>query len=125
MANANRKAWVPDEKQLQQITQLAAQGLTVKQVAASIGIGATTFFERQKVMPELKEAIEAGRAKGIATITNALFQKAKNGDNTAMIFYLKNRDRDSWGERPPAADDDAQPLQITINTVDASVSSKP
>lgn len=124
MANANRKAWKPDAKQLQQITQLAAQGLTVKQVAHSIGIGPTTFFERQKKMPELKEAIEAGRSKGLATITNALFQKAKKGDNVAMIFYLKNRDRDSWGERPPAADDDAQPLQITINTVDASVSSK-
>ena len=24
-------------------------------------------------------------------ITNALFEKAKEGDNTAMIFYLKNR----------------------------------
>jgi hypothetical protein len=37
------------------------------------------------------EAIKRGKAKGIVTITNALYEKAKEGDNTAMIFYLKNR----------------------------------
>jgi len=61
-----------------------------------MGISATTFFAYQNEMPELKEAMYNGRAKGIATITNALFQKAKEGDNTAMIFYLKNRDPDNW-----------------------------
>ena len=96
MANANRVAWVPDEKQLKQITKLSATGLTVKQVAYTLGVGASTFFRRQQVMPEVKEAMDAGRAMGIAKVTNALFDKAMEGDNVAMIFYLKNRDPDNW-----------------------------
>ena len=40
---------------------------------------------------EFSEAIKRGKDRGIATVTSALFTKARAGDNTAMIFYLKNR----------------------------------
>ena len=89
-------AWVPDEKQLKQITKMAATGLSVKQVAYNLGIGPSTFYTRQQVMPEVKEAMDEGRAMGIKAVSNALFDKAMEGDNTAMIFYLKNRDPDNW-----------------------------
>jgi|TARA_R110000744_G_C19265801_1_gene551869 hypothetical protein len=70
---------------------LAAQGLTADQIASVLGMGESTLYEKQKQYPEFSEAIKKGRSKGIATITNTLFNKAKSGDNTAMIFYLKNR----------------------------------
>jgi transcriptional regulator with XRE-family HTH domain len=70
---------------------LAAQGLTMQQLADALGIGMSTIYDKQEDYPELLESIKTGRAKGIAIITNALFEKAKNGDNVAMIFYLKNR----------------------------------
>ena len=70
---------------------LAAQGLTADQIASVLGMGESTLYEKQKQYPEISEAIKKGRSKGIATITNTLFNKAKSGDNTAMIFYLKNR----------------------------------
>jgi len=70
---------------------LAAQGLTSDQIASVLGMGESTLYEKQKQYPEFSEAIKKGRSKGIATITNTLFNKAKSGDNTAMIFYLKNR----------------------------------
>ena len=70
---------------------LASQGLTMSQIADVLGIGESTLYEKQNEYPEFMESIKKGKAKGVAVITNALFEKAKEGDNTAMIFYLKNR----------------------------------
>lgn len=84
---------------IKQAEALAAQGLTMEQIASVLGMGCSTLYEKQNNIPELSEAIKRGRHKGVASITNALFNKAKNGDNTAMIFYLKNRDPENWRDR--------------------------
>lgn len=76
--------------------ELAAHGLTLEQIALNLGICYDTLNERRKEFPDFAEAIKRGKAKGIATISNKLFEKAKEGDNTAMIFYLKNRDPNNW-----------------------------
>ena len=83
----------------QKVESLAAQGLTKKQIAYSLGIGESTLYEKQKTNPEFLEAIKKGQAKGIGTITNALFQSGKGGNVTAQIFYLKNRQPDKWSDR--------------------------
>jgi hypothetical protein len=50
------------------------------------------FYERQAENAEFAEALKRGRGTGIANVTNALYEKATvDKDNTAMIFYLKNR----------------------------------
>ena len=69
----------------------AAQGLTQEQIAMALGIGLSTLYEKQNEFTEFAEAIKRGKGKGIQTITNRLYEKALEGDNTAMIFYLKNR----------------------------------
>ena len=81
------------------IEALAAQGLTMEQIAYSLGMGESTLYEWKKNKPEVSEAIKRGRAKGVATVTNALFQSAKGGNTTAQIFYLKNRDPSEWKDR--------------------------
>ena len=78
---------------------LAARGLTIEQIASVLVMGTRTLYEKQANYPQLSQAIKDGRSKGVAKITNALFEKASNGDNTAMIFYLKNRDPDNWRDR--------------------------
>lgn len=70
---------------------LAAQGLTLEQIASVLGIHVATLYDKKNKFAELDEAIKRGRDKGIATIANALFNKAKSGDNVAMLFYLKCR----------------------------------
>jgi len=80
------------------VEKLAAQGLAEYQIAAVLGIHQDTLINKKKEYPEFSEAIKNGKAKGIAKITNKLFDKASDGDNTAMIFYLKNRDPDNWEE---------------------------
>ena len=76
----------------EQVENLAAQGLTVDQIALVLGVSHWTIYERQNEFPEFSDAIKRGRGKGIANVTNALYQKATvDKDNTAIIFYLKNR----------------------------------
>ena len=77
----------------------AADGLAKQQIAQCLGIGLSTLMEKQKEFPEFLEALKKGKAKGLATVTNALFQSARNGNVTAMIFFLKNRDAERWSDR--------------------------
>jgi len=81
-----------NDKVCRQAEEYAAQGLTAEQIALALGIGESTLYEKQADFPEFAEAIKRGRGHGIVSVTNALYQKAVvDKDNTAMIFYLKNR----------------------------------
>jgi len=75
----------------EKVENLSAQGLTVDQIALVLGVSHWTIYERQNEFPEFSDALKRGRGKGVANVTNALYTKAVDGDNTAMIFYLKNR----------------------------------
>ena len=76
----------------EQVENLAAQGLTVDQIALVLGVHKATLFDKQNEYSDFSDAIKRGRGKGIANVTNALYEKATvDKDNTAMIFYLKNR----------------------------------
>ena len=94
-----RKAFKPTEEQLAQLESLAAQGLTIEQMMRVVGIGVSTYYDHKDKIPAISEAIERGRAKGVATITNALFNKARAGDVQAIRYWLNNRDSEQWADR--------------------------
>ncbi|MDB4437387.1 hypothetical protein N9163_00900 [bacterium] len=94
-----RPKWIPDEAICEQAGEMASRGLTISQIADCLGVSDATVYDRQNEYPEFLEAIKRGRSSGIHKITNQLFDKAMSGDNTAIIFYLKNRDRESWGDK--------------------------
>ena len=98
---------------VEQVERLAAQGLTNEQIYLSLGIGESTFYDRKKNEPEIEEAIKRGKAKGIAKITNALFENASKGNLGAQCFFLKNQA--GWTDRPEYRDEPIKP--ITINVV--------
>ncbi len=89
----------PVEIDCKKVELLAGQGLTVKQIADCLDIGRSTLYNHMGGKAELKDAIKRGRAKGIDTVTNSLFESAKSGNVTAQIFYLKNRQPDKWRDR--------------------------
>jgi len=96
MAKTKRKVGRPKfeitEAIMKKAEDYAAKGLTAEQIAMVLGISETTFYERQAENAEFAEALKRGRGTGIANVTNALYEKATvDKDNTAMIFYLKNR----------------------------------
>jgi len=106
---------ISDDSFFYKVESLAAQGLTKEQVARALGMHYDTYNEYQKRDRRLADAYLDGKAKGIATVTNALFQKAKAGDNTAMIFFLKNRDPENWEDvqKRHIAGPEGGALQIT------------
>ena len=80
------------EEVLQRTERAMAQGLTKEQCAAALGISRSKFFEIQEQNVDFLDAIKRGEALGIEEVTNALFENATlERDNTAIIFYLKNR----------------------------------
>ena len=78
---------------------LAAQGLTMDQIALTLNMGRATLYEKVNKYTDFSDAIMEGRSKGIATITNALFKNAKDGDTQAQKYYLNNRDNSNWKDR--------------------------
>ncbi len=79
--------------------KLAAGGRTEKQIAISLGFCNDTLIEKKKKYPEFSEAIKKGKAKAISVVENMLFEEASDGNTTAMIFFLKNRNHEYWKDR--------------------------
>ena len=76
--------------QKREVETLAAL-LNQDQIAVYFGIGRTTFHEIRRRDPEVAERYKRGKAKAIAHVANGLLQKARNGDTTSAIFYLKTQ----------------------------------
>lgn len=83
------KAIEVTEEVIKQAEMLASQGLNQRQIAAYFGVNKDTITARRKESQTFSDAIKRGRAKGVASIANALFQTARQGNTTAQIFYLK------------------------------------
>jgi len=116
MAKIGRKPWEPTAEDLSKMEALAARGLTEEQIARSLGIHPDTLRRKKKVYAEVVEAIQTGKAKGIADIANELYQSAKEGNTTAQIFFLKCRADWVEASRLEISGLDGKPIQLTAMT---------
>ena len=91
-----RPAWIPTDSVWQEAREMASNGLTMAQIADSLGISETTLYAKQGDYKEFMDAIKKGRAEGLNQVSNALFEKATQGNVTATIYYMKVRDRENW-----------------------------
>jgi len=110
-----RPKWIPDADICARASEMASRGLTVAQIADCLGVSESTMYNKQEEYLEFMDSIKRGRSKGMEEITNALFEKAKAGDNTSMIFYLKTRDRENWGEQYIEPVKEIPPINITVH----------
>ncbi len=94
----NRFEWITPEKLLL-IAGWRRNGLTIEEIAKNIGIGLSTFYEWMDKSPEIVDNLKIGKEEADTMVENALFKNAINGDNTAIIFYLKNRVSNRWRDR--------------------------
>ena len=76
--------------QKREVETLAAV-LNSDQIADYFGISRRTFFAIVARDPEIAALYKKGKAKAIGSIAQSLITKARNGDTTAMIFYLKTQ----------------------------------
>lgn len=111
----------------------ARDGLNDEQIAHNVGIRAGTLYEWKNRFPEIAEAIKKGKRPVDVQVENALYRSAlgfkqtvkkpiklrrKDGSEyieygeeeiyiapniTAQIFWLKNRKRDKWCDKPEPA----------------------
>ena len=78
------------EAQKAEIETLAAL-LSVQQIADYLGIARSTFFALLERDADIARRYRRGKAKAIAHVANGLLQRARAGDNTAALFYLKTQ----------------------------------
>ncbi len=112
-----RPAWIPTETECHEARKMASNGLTAAQIADCLGISESTLYAKQGEYKEFMDAIKRGRAEGLNTVSNALFEKATQGNVTAMIYYLKVRDRENWGENQPEPLREKPPMQIVLSHI--------
>lgn len=99
-----------NEHQTAQVFALAGC-LTKAQMADFFGISETTLREVEKRQPEVYEAYKKGRANAMFEVADNLINKAKDGDTTAQIFFLKTQA--GWRE-DKAEERDIPPININV-----------
>lgn len=108
-----------------QVELLASRGLTLEQIANSIGISPQTLHTRKNNDVELLEAINRGRAAGIKMVTNALFETAMAGNVAAQIFFLKNRAPEEWRDKVEVSVEETVPKPLVIEVPCIDVTPEP
>ena len=99
MARGKFEYWLTEDG-LTLLEGWARDGLTDEQIAHNVGITATTLYEWKKRFPEISEALKKGKEVVDFQVENALLQSALEGNITAQIFWLKNRQKVKWKDKP-------------------------
>ena len=80
-------------------------GLTDEQIAEKIGISPRTLERWKNNHSQICQVLKVGKEQANFIIENELFKKAKNGNVTAMIFYLKNNWREKYNDSQLSPDE--------------------
>ena len=107
MARSKYEEWIKPEN-LILIQGWKRDGLTDEEIANNIGISRMTLHrwqEREKQKHDetgskryICDALKIGKQQANFVIENKLFEKARSGNTTAMIFWLKNNWRDKYND---------------------------
>ena len=124
MAKGKYERWL-DRDGLTLLEGWARDGLTDEQIAGTMDITTSTLYAWKKRFSEISEALKKGKEVVDYQVENALLKRAlgyeytevmvEEGDDgtkrretvkqvapdvTAQIFWLKNRRRDRWRDKP-------------------------
>ena len=86
------------EEFLAKVEHLAARGLSQQQVCHALGFSETWWYDAKQKNSDISESFKRGQAKGLAEVSNAIYEQAMSGSTGAACFYLKNRDPDRWSD---------------------------
>lgn len=102
--------WLVPEKMIL-LRDWAMNGLTLEEIAKKMDISCKTLYNWRQKNEKLDNVLKFNKDIADAQIEESLFQKAKNGDTTAMIFWLKNRRPKYFRERH-LSEQEKEALQI-------------
>jgi hypothetical protein len=79
--------------------RFALLGMTDIQIASAFEINQNTLNEWKTRYPNFGESLNNGKVDADGDVVESLYMKAVNGDTTAQIFWLKNRNRKNWKDK--------------------------
>ena len=86
------------EEFLERVEHLAARGLSQQQVCNALGFSETWWYDAKQKNSDISDSFKRGQAKGLAEVSNAIYEQALNGSTGAACFFLKNRDPNRWSD---------------------------
>ena len=116
MATAGRKPKTLTAEQMSQVEALAAY-LTQDQIADYFGISDKTLREMMLRDEDISTAYKRGKAKAVGSIAQSLLTKARNGDTTSQIFYLKTQAGWRETQKLEHTGPDGEPLAATPTVI--------
>jgi hypothetical protein len=75
---------------LAKVEELSKLGMTQFYIAGYFGMSQDTWYERCKIFPELSETYWRGKSKGVEFGTDCLKKLMLEGNERAIMFYLRN-----------------------------------
>ena len=106
---AGRPKFEVTDEVLRKVEKYAGLGLTEEQIAINLGVSYSTLRAKKRGYSTFLSAIERGRAKAIALVSNAGFEKAMDGNADLIKFFLKNRAPEQWEETSKRVVSEGQP----------------
>jgi hypothetical protein len=106
--NAGRPAFEPTDSERKQVEAMSGYGLPIDQIAVLVRDGIHIDTLRKHFANELV----SGKAKANSGIGRTLFQKAMDGDTTAMIWWTKTQMRWAETQKHELTGADGAPLEI-------------
>lgn len=94
------------------VERLSAQGMRLSEIAPFFGLSTDQLRKQKKINDRLDLAIESGKSKGIANVSNKLMQNAMDGNIIAQIFYLKCQA--GWREADKTPPQESAKDRVTI-----------
>ena len=97
----------------------ARDGLKDEQIAHNMGIRRTTLYDWKNKYQDINDALKKGKEIVDYEVENALLKRAKQGDVTAQIFWLKNRRPEKWRDKVQFTDETSlKKLDSLIEAID-------
>ena len=120
MKKGTSKVNFKDKRTLTKITKMIKSGYTEESIAKSYGYSPTYFCELKKNVPELAEAIKAGKTHVDQLVVNEIFEIMFNRKHskqaTMLMFYAKCRM--GWSEKQVIEEVVAKTIEkINVNVV--------
>lgn len=81
------------------IAAMMRAGATMEIIAEKFKVSKPTLYSYMDIHPNFFDAIKTNAEIADFAVENALYKKACEGDNVAMIFWLKNRSSKRWRDK--------------------------
>jgi hypothetical protein len=84
---------------LDAIAAMCRNGATLDNLAEKFKVNKGTLCDYKNLYPEFKHALDSNNEIADFTVENALYKNAVDGNLTAQIFWLKNRQSKRWRDK--------------------------